>query len=80
MRYASLMRHYCMEPSRNNAGITHENGSIEIAHGHLKQALLDALLLRGTRGFPNLQSYRAFVDEIVGRRNANRRKRVALEN
>ena len=80
MRYASLMRHYGMEPSRNNAGITHENGSIEIAHGHLKQALLDALLLRGTRGFPDLQSYRAFVDEIVGRRNANRRKRVALEN
>ena len=79
MRYASLMRHYGMEPSRNNAGIAHENGSIESAHGHLKQALLDALLLRGTRDFPDLQSYRAFLDEIIGRRNANRRKRIALE-
>jgi hypothetical protein len=59
-----------MEPSRNNAGIAHENGSIESAHGHLKQALEDALLLRGTRDFANLHAYRAFVDCGIGRRNA----------
>jgi hypothetical protein len=46
-RYQSLMRHYEMEPSRNNTGIAHENGSIESAHGNLKQALEDALLLAG---------------------------------
>jgi hypothetical protein len=78
-RYQSLMRHYEMEPSRNNTGIAHENGSIESAHGHLKQALEDALLLRGTRDFADLDGYRAFVDEIVGRRNANNRKRIELE-
>jgi len=78
-RYQSLMRHYEMEPSRNNAGIAHENGSIESAHGHLKQALEDALLLRGMREFADLDAYRAFVDEIVGRRNANNRKRIELE-
>jgi hypothetical protein len=48
-RYQSLMRHYELEPSRNNTGIAHENGSIESAHGHLKRALEDALLPRGTR-------------------------------
>jgi transposase InsO family protein len=78
-RYAALMRHYGMEPSRNNAGIAHENGSIESAHGHLKQALEDALLLRGTRDFAGLDTYRAFVDAFVGRRNANNRKRIELE-
>jgi transposase InsO family protein len=78
-RYQSLMRHYEMEPSRNNTGIAHENGSIESAHGHLKQALEDALLLRGTRDFADLDAYRAFVDEIVGWRNANNRKRIELE-
>jgi hypothetical protein len=78
-RYQGLMRHYEMEPSRNNTGIAHENGSIESAHGHLKQALEDALLLRGTRDFANLDAYRAFVDGIVGRRNANNRKRIDLE-
>ena len=78
-RYAALMRHYGMAPSRNNAGIAHENGSIESAHGHLKKSLEDALLLRGTRDFADLDAYRAFVDEIVGRRNANLGKPIALE-
>lgn len=59
--------------------IAHENGSIESAHGHLKQALEDGLLLRGTRDFADLSAYRAFVDAIVGRRNANLSKRIALE-
>ena len=78
-RYEDLMRHYEMEPSRNNTGVAHENGSIESAHGHLKRALEDALLLRGARNFGDLDAYRAFVDEIVGRRNADNRKRIELE-
>jgi hypothetical protein len=78
-RYSALMRHYEMEPSRNNAGIAHENGSIESAHGHLKAALEDALLLRGSRSFDDLEAYRHFVDEVVGQRNARNRKRIELE-
>jgi hypothetical protein len=78
-RYAALMGHYAMTPTRNNTGVAHENGSIESAHGHLKQALEDALLLRGSRDFPDLGAYRAFVDTIVGRRNANLAKSIALE-
>lgn len=78
-RYEDLMRHYGMAPTRNNPGIAHENGSIESSHGHLKRALKDALLLRGSRDFEDLDSYRGFVDEIVGRRNAHNRKRIELE-
>ena len=78
-RYQGLMRHYDMTPSRNNPGIAHENGSIESPHGHLKKALKDALLLRGSRDFDTLDAYRRFVDEIVGRRNAHNRKRIVLE-
>jgi len=73
------MRHYDMTPSRNNPGVAHENGSIESPHGHLKKALEDALLLRGCRDFDDLDAYRRFVDEIVGRQNANNRKRIELE-
>lgn len=47
-RYQALCCHYGMTPSRNNPGVAHENGSIEGPHGHLKQALGDALLLRGS--------------------------------
>jgi len=78
-RYQELMRHYGMTPTRNNLGVAHENGSIESSHGHLKKALEDALLLRGSRDFNDLDCYRRFVDEIVGRRNANNRKRIELE-
>lgn len=79
LRYQALMRHYDMIPTRNNLGVAHENGSIESSHGHLKKALQDALLLRGSRDFDHLDGYRRFVDEIVGRRNANNRKRIELE-
>jgi hypothetical protein len=73
------MRHCGMRPTRNNRGVAHENGSIESPHGHLKRALEDALLLRGSRDFEALDAYRRFVDEIVGRRNANNRRRLELE-
>jgi hypothetical protein len=78
-RYEALVRHYRMEPSRNNAGVAHENGSIESSHGHLKAAIKDALLLRGSCDFDNLDAYRRFIDEVVGQRNARNRKRIELE-
>lgn len=78
-RYEELVRHYGMEPTRNNRGLAHENGSIESPHGHLKQAVEDALLLRGSRDFDSLEAYRRFIDEIVGRRNARLKKRLELE-
>lgn len=78
-RYDALCAHYGMQPSRNNSGIAHENGSIESAHGHLRKAIEDALHLRGSREFPDLQAYRRFVDEVVGRRNARVRPRIDSE-
>jgi hypothetical protein len=78
-RYDALIAHYGMEPTRNNPGVAHENGSIESAHGHLKKAIADALLLRGSRDFADLAACRCFVDEIVGRRNARKRKQIEAE-
>ncbi len=78
-RYEELCAHYGMTPSRNNPGVAHENGSIESAHGHLKRALADELLLRGSREFEDLAAYRGFIDEVAGRRNARNRKRIEIE-
>ena len=78
-RYEALCAHYRMTPTRNNAGVAHENGAIESAHGHLKKALADQLLLRGSHDFAALDAYRRFVDEVVGRRNARRRKSIEIE-
>jgi transposase InsO family protein len=78
-RYDALCADYGMEPTRNNRGIAHENGSIESPHGHFKFAVKDALLLRGTSDFEDLDAYRAFIDEIVGRSNARIRRHIEAE-
>lgn len=79
LRYEELRAHYRMTPTRNNKGVAHENDSIESSHGHLKNAVRDALLMRGSRDFDDLGSYRALIDEIVSRRNAVHGKRIDAE-
>ena len=78
-RYDALCLHYRMQPTRNNRGVAHENGSIEGPHGHLKKAVSDALLMRGARDFNDLAGYRLFIAEIVSRKNAHHAKRIAAE-
>jgi hypothetical protein len=78
-RYGELCRHYGMTPTRNNRGVAHENGSVEVAHRHLKTALDQALMLRGHRDFATLEAYRGFVREVVARRNARVTRPFAAE-
>jgi len=78
-RYEALCAHYGMTPTRNNLGVSHENGSIESSHGHLKMKLEDALLLRASRDFEDLAQWRGFVDEIIARGNARNAKRIDQE-
>jgi hypothetical protein len=68
-----------MTASRNNPGLAHENGAVESRHGHLKAALEQALLLRGSRDFDDLDAYRAWLAERVARRNARCQKALELE-
>ena len=77
--YKAFCQHYRMEPTRNNAGIAHENGSVEASHGHPKKTLEEALTLRGSRDFDDLAGYQAFLAETVARKNAQRREAVAVE-
>jgi hypothetical protein len=78
-RYEALCAHYGMTPTRNNTGVAHENGTIEASHAHLKDALAQALLLRGSREFADLAGYRRFVAEVVGRSNAACRNALVVE-
>ena len=78
-RYDALCADYGMEPTRNNRGVAHENGSIESPHGHLKSAIKDALLLRGNSDFADLAAYRAFIDSIVSRKNARITRQIETE-
>jgi transposase InsO family protein len=69
-RYRELCAHYGVRASRNNPGVSHENGAIESRQGSLKRALDQGLLLRGTREFSDLAAYEQFVAETVRRLNA----------
>lgn len=78
-RYDELCAHYGLIASRNNPGEAHENGAVESHHRHLKAALDQALILRGDRDFARLADYRAFVDQLVARRNRRREAAVRAE-
>jgi hypothetical protein len=69
VRYAALLEHYGMAGTRNNRGLGHENGSVESPHRFLKEALEQALLLRGHRDFDDRLAYEGFVRDAVLRRN-----------
>ena len=69
VRYTALLDHYGMAGTRNNRGLSHENGSVESSHRYLKEAIEQALLLRGHRDFDDRPAYEGFVRETVMRRN-----------
>lgn len=78
-RYESLCRHYGMEPTRNNPGISHENGAIETAHGSFKRRLSQALKLRGQTDFATIAEYQQVIDKVVKRLNRRVSKRLRAE-
>jgi hypothetical protein len=78
-RYEALCAHYRMQATRNNLGVAHENGAVESQHGHLKRAVAQALMLRGSTDFDSFDAYRDWIADLVGRRNARRDKLVELE-
>lgn len=67
-RFAQVVEHYGFEASRIEPGEAHQNGVVEKANDLLKTALLQALLLRGSRDFATSSEYVAFVEEVVDRR------------
>ena len=78
-RYAALMDHYRCEAERTNARCANENGDVESSNGHLKDRIDQALLLRGSRDFASRDEYVTFVEELIGRANADRANRFLEE-
>lgn len=78
-RYQQLCQHYKLTPTRNNLGKSHENGSVEGAHGHLKRRIAQALALRGSYDFESIAAYQSFIDVVVGRHNRRHQKQIDEE-
>jgi hypothetical protein len=56
-----------------------EDGDVESSHGGLKRAIEQHLLLRGSREFDGLDTYEAFLFDVMERRNRPRQERLAEE-
>jgi hypothetical protein len=78
-RYQALMDHYGLEMEKINARQAHENGDAEQSHNRFKEAVDQALLLRGSRDFVDRAAYARFLRDIRDQRNAGRQVRLAEE-
>ncbi len=78
-RYEALNDHYGMLGYRINKGQSHENGAVESPHRHIKDRLLQSLLVRGNADFDSLEEYRDFVKEVVREHNLHTAASARLE-
>jgi hypothetical protein len=78
-RYAALLAHYGMEPTKSTVGEAHQNGDVEQSHHRFKQAVDQALRVRGQRDFADRAGYERFLQELVAYRNRTRSMRFAEE-
>ncbi len=78
-KYRALMGHYGVQGEATNPASGHENGDAESSHRHFKEAVDQALLLRGSRDFASRAEYWQLVMAVLERRNAGRSVKVAEE-
>jgi len=78
-RYHEFCDHYGMKPTRNNRGVSHENGAIESAHGHLKRRIGQELMLRGSCDFDSVESYSRWLDSLVSKLNRRHQDKITEE-
>lgn len=78
-RWQAVMDHYGVRPTKNNAGVSHENGSVEKSHHLLKSELDQLLRLRKSREFPSVLEYERFIRRVLDKRNRGRRERLSEE-
>jgi hypothetical protein len=77
--YAALLRHYQLEGRRCQPRCPHENGDVEQRHYRFRQAVDQALMLRGHRDFDSRAAYQHFLRQILDQLNAARLPQLARE-
>jgi hypothetical protein len=78
-RYRALLAHYGLTPQAIGARKAHENGDVEQSHYRYKDAIDQALMLRGSRDFDDREAYEQFLRTVFAQRNSGRAERFAEE-
>jgi hypothetical protein len=71
-KYQALLGHYGVTGEATNPASGHENGDCEQGHRRFKDAVDQALLLRGSRDFASREEYGVFLRAVVRQRNSGR--------
>jgi hypothetical protein len=78
-RYQGLLAYYQIEGQAIQPRQANENGDVEQSHHRFKQAVDQALMLRGSRDFASRGDYQTFLKKLMAGRNANRKERFREE-
>ncbi len=78
-RYRALLAHYGLTPQAIQARKANQNGDAEQSHYRYKDAIDQALMLRGSRDFDERVAYEQFLRKVFAQRNSGRAKRFAEE-
>ncbi len=78
-RYLELTNHYGITPRTIQVNSPHENGDVESANGAFKSRVNQHLLLRGSRDFEDLDTYRLFLEKIAHKANRMRSDKLKEE-
>jgi len=77
--YRELLGHYGLKGEKIQAGHANENGDIEQRHNRFKNAVDQALLLRGSCDFASREEYEGFLRKLFKQLNSGRKDRLAEE-
>ena len=78
-RYEGLLEHYGLRAEKTNPNSGNENGDVEQRHHRFKRAVDQALMLRGSRDFADMQAYVEFLKALTKQLNRGRQSRFAEE-
>ena len=77
--YSALLAHYGLKGRKIQAGHAHENGDVEQSHNRFKNAVDQALMLRGNRNFSSRHEYERFLCQLMSQLNSGRHERLKEE-
>lgn len=77
--YEDLMKHFGMKPRTIRIGAKNQNGDVEALNGVLKRRMKQHLLVRGSRDFDSVEQYESWVQEVLGKANQLRTRRINEE-
>ncbi len=78
-RYKALLDHYGVKGEHTQPSSPNENGDVEQSNYRFKNAVDQALMLRGSRDFDNRKDYELFLNKMCIQLNAGRLQRLAEE-